>query len=173
MRGGLCLVFAFAIIPKHFQVVYKRDICSTVRCLSAALQPNWTTTPKSQTLTPCSIWGPWCLMACCMEQGSVCAPEMVGGRELWRSSSPSSPRKQEYFQVEWNAEPLHGWEHNSGLSRMEYLNAVKKHQKGKGNKGKGENPQSFPGKKRDPESTFWHPSWRKYTGEGVAPERRN
>lgn len=69
MRGGLCLVFAFAIIPKHFQVVYKRDICSTVRCLSAALQPNWTTTPKSQTRTPCSIWGPWCLMACCMEQG--------------------------------------------------------------------------------------------------------
>lgn len=26
MHGGLCLVFAFAIIPKHLQVVYKRDI---------------------------------------------------------------------------------------------------------------------------------------------------
>lgn len=38
--GGLCLVFAFAIIPKHLQVVNKRDVCSTVWCLTAALQPK-------------------------------------------------------------------------------------------------------------------------------------
>lgn len=35
--------------------------------------------------------------------GSVCLqriPEMVGGEELWRSSSPSSLREQDYCQVQ-------------------------------------------------------------------------
>jgi len=74
---------------------------------------------------------------------------MVDGRELWRSSSSSSSRKQEYFQVERNAEPLRGCGYSSGLSRMEHLNAVRKHQKGKGNKGKRKTALSFPRKKKE------------------------
>lgn len=87
----------------------RKGYCLTVWCLSAFLKPNWTTIPKLQTHEPHSVWDLWCLMVCCMEQGLLLAlsvllriPEIVGGRELWRSSSPPSPRKQGYLQVEWN-----------------------------------------------------------------------
>lgn len=98
--GGLCLVLAFTIIPKHLQVVYEKDI--VYWCLSAFLKPNWTTIPKLQTHEPHSVWDLWCLMVCCMEQGLLLAlsvllriPKIVGGRELWRSSSPPSPRSRD------------------------------------------------------------------------------
>lgn len=69
-------------------------------------------------------------MVCCMEQGLLLAlsvllriPNIVGGRELWRSCSPPSPRKQEYLQAEWNTR----WE--------------------KGTKERGKTPIVFPGRR--------------------------
>lgn len=148
-----CLVFAFAFFPNLLQVIYRRDIYSSAQCQCLA---SWLNHPPHVT----APWAPfsralWCFMVCCMEQGLLLALSvlqriegMAGGRESWGTTHPSSLRKQEYFQLKWNAESLYEWKYNSGLTRTEHLNAVKKHQMGKIVKEKRETPIVFPEEKK-------------------------
>lgn len=98
-------------------------------------------------------------------------PEMVGGKELWRSSSPSSPGSRNISK--WSEMQSHCMDGSiaEGFQKQSILTQLRNTRREKETKERQKNPIVFPGKKETLRALLT--SWRKYMGEGIGLERSN